>query len=104
MRPWPRALSALCLALLVAVRSDVGATPQQTAQLPVIPENASVDELLTIADTLLSDIKGNLAFPIYERALAGATERVLELQQARAHYGMARVLYYRTQYATAREH
>jgi CHAT domain-containing protein len=91
-------LSAFCLAFLVSVRSDVG------AQAPVIPENASVDELLTIADQLLKDIKGNLAFPIYERALTQAQQRSLEPQEARARYGMARVLYYRTQYAAAREH
>lgn len=101
MRPWRRPLSALCLALLVALRPDVGA---QTAPAPVVPDNASVDELLGIADKLLSEIKGNLAFPIYERALARAQQMSLEPQEARARYGMARVLYYRTQYAPAREH
>ncbi len=104
MRLWPRALSALCLALLVALRPDVGATPQQPASPPAIPENALVDELLSTADQLLNDIKGNLAFPIYERALERAAQQSLEGQQARARYGMARVLYYRTQYAAAREH
>jgi CHAT domain-containing protein len=101
MRPWTRTLSALCLALLVALRPEVGA---QSEQPPVVPENASVDELLSIADQLLNEIKGNLAFPIYERALARAQQMSLESQQARARYGMARVLYYRTQYAAAREH
>jgi CHAT domain-containing protein len=101
MRPWPRALSAICLALLVALRPDVGG---QTAQPPAIPENASVDEILSIADQLLNDIKGNLAFPIYERALTRAQAMSLETQEARARYGMARVLYYRTQYSAAREH
>ena len=63
-----------------------------------------MDELLAIADQLLNDIKGNLAFPIYERALAaGAAAMSLEPQEARARYGMARVLYYRTQYTAARE-
>lgn len=100
MRRWHRALSALCVALLVLVCPEIDAAPQQ----PVIPENASVDELLGIADTLLAESKGNTAFPIYERALAEAGQRLLEPQQARAHYGMARVLRYRTQYATAREH
>jgi CHAT domain-containing protein len=115
MRSWSRALPALCLALLVVLRPDVGARQPgpfepasqggaQTAQPPAIPENASVDELLSTADQLLDDIKGNLAFPIYERALTQAQERSLEPQEARARYGMARVLYYRTQYAAAREH
>jgi CHAT domain-containing protein len=105
MRPWPRALSALCLVLLVALRPDVGAAQNpQAAQPPAIPENASVDELLATADQLLNDIKGNLAFPIYERALTRAQATSLETQEARARYGMARVLYYRTQYAAAREH
>ena len=111
MRPWPRALSALCLTLLVALRPDVDARradpfgpAEQAVQPPAIPENASVDELLSVADRLLADIKGNLAFPIYERALARAQAMSLETQEARARYGMARVLYYRTQYAAAREH
>jgi CHAT domain-containing protein len=98
MRYWPGTLSALCLALLLVVRPDIG------AQSPAIPDNASVDELLSIADQLLNDIKGNLAFPIYERALAQAQQRSLDPQEARARYGMARVLYYRTQYDAAREH
>ena len=68
------------------------------------PQNASVDELLATADKLLAEIKGNTAFPIYERALERATEMSLEAQQARARFGMARVLYYRAQYAAAREH
>jgi CHAT domain-containing protein/tetratricopeptide (TPR) repeat protein len=100
MRLWPRVLSALCLALVVVVRPEIGAQ----APAPVVPENASVDELLSIADQLLNDIKGNLAFPIYERALTEAQRLSLEPQEARARYGMARVLYYRTQYAAAREH
>jgi CHAT domain-containing protein/tetratricopeptide (TPR) repeat protein len=100
MRTW-RALPALCLALVVAVRLEIGATP---AQQPLVPDNASVDELLTTADKLLLESKGNTAFPIFERALASATERGLEPQQAHALYGMARVLYYRTQYAPARDH
>jgi CHAT domain-containing protein/tetratricopeptide (TPR) repeat protein len=104
MRLWPRALSALCLALLVALRPDLAAAPQQAPQGPTVPENASVDELLSIADQLLNDIKGNLAFPIYERALARAQQTSLEAQEARARYGLARVQYYRTQYAGAREH
>src|SRR5688572_27830451 len=118
MRPWPRVLSALCLVLLVGLRPDLGAARRagpfgpaaqsgpapQAAQPPAVPENASVDELLSIADQLLSDIKGNLAFPIYERALTRAQQMSLEPQEARARYGMARVLYYRTQYAAAREH
>jgi CHAT domain-containing protein len=111
MRPWPRALSALCLTLLVALCPDVDARradpfepAEQAAQPPAIAENASVDELLAIADKLLADIKGNLAFPIYERALARAQAMSLETQEARARYGMARVLYYGTQYAAAREH
>ena len=111
MRHWPGTLSALCLALLVAVRPDIDARragpvgpAAPSAQAPAIPENASVDELLAIADQLLNDIKGNLAFPIYERALARAQQMSLEPQEARARYGMARVLYYRTQYAPAREH
>src|SRR5688572_30860759 len=118
MRPWPRVLSALCLVLLVGLRPDLGAARRagpfgpadqsgpaaQTVQPPAVPENASVDELLSIADQLLSDIKGNLAFPIYERALTRAQQMSLEPQEARARYGMARVLYYRTQYAAAREH
>jgi CHAT domain-containing protein/tetratricopeptide (TPR) repeat protein len=109
MRPWQGALSALCFALMLVARPDVGASPQQaaspqTVQAPDVPANASVDELLAIADKLLGEIKGNLAFPIYERALSGATDHGLELQQARARYGLARVLYYRTQYAAAREH
>ena len=101
MRLWPRALSALCLALLVALRPDIGA---QTTQPSLVSENASVDELLSVADQLLNDIKGNLAFPIYERALTRAQQQSLEPQEARARYGMARVLYYRTQYDAAREH
>jgi len=112
MRPWTRTLSALCLALLVALHPEVGvarrAGPRgpaaQSEPPPVVPENASVDELLSIADRLLNEIKGNLAFPIYERALAKAQQLSLEPQQARARYGMARVLYYRTQYAAARDH
>ena len=100
MRLWLRTLLALSLALLVLTRSDIGATPQQ----PTVPENASVEELLAIADQLLQDIKGNLAFPIYERALERAMQMSLEPQEARARYGMARVLYYRAQYAPAREH
>src|SRR5688572_2077747 len=118
MRPWPRVLSALCLVLLVGLRPDLGAARRagpfgpadqsgpaaQTVQPPAVPENASVDELLSIADQLLSDIKGNLAFPIYERALTRAQQLSLESQEARARYGMARVLYYRGQYAAAREH
>jgi len=100
MRLWLRTLPALSLALLVLTRSDIGATPQQ----PTVPENASVEELLAIADQLLEDIKGNLAFPIYERALERAMQMSLEPQEARARYGMARVLYYRAQYAPAREH
>ena len=118
MRPWPRVLSALCLVLLVGLRPDLGAARRagpfgpdaqsepaaQAVQPPAVPENASVDELLSIADQLLSDIKGNLAFPIYERALTRAQQMSLEPQEARARYGMARVLYYRTQYAAAREH
>jgi len=100
MRLWLRTLLALSLALLVLTRSDIGATPQQ----PTVPENASVEELLAIADQLLEDIKGNLAFPIYERALERAMQMSLEPQEARARYGMARVLYYRAQYAPAREH
>lgn len=100
MRLWLRTLPALSLALLVLTRSDIGATPQQ----PTVPENASVEELLAIADQLLQDIKGNLAFPIYERALERAMQMSLEPQEARARYGMARVLYYRAQYAPAREH
>ena len=108
MRLWSRALSAICLALTVVVRADVGAAgpsgPAEQAASPAVPENASVDELLAIADKLLADIKGNLAFPIYERALTSAQQQSLELQEARARYGMARVLYYRTQYDTAREH
>jgi CHAT domain-containing protein/tetratricopeptide (TPR) repeat protein len=107
MRSLSRALSAICLALTVFVRADVGAAgpsaAAEQAAAPAVPENASVDELLSIADQLLNDIKGNLAFPIYERALAVAQQQSLELQEARARYGMARVLYYRTQYATARE-
>jgi len=107
MRLWSRALSAICLALMVAVQADVGAArpsgPAEQAASPAVPENASVDELLAIADQLLNDIKGNLAFPIYERALAAAQQQSLELQEARARYGMARVQYYRTQYAAARE-
>jgi CHAT domain-containing protein len=102
MRPWPRTLSALYLVLLVALRPEIGVA--QSEQPPVVPENASVDELLSIADQLLNDIKGNLAFPIYERALARAQQLSLESQEARARYGMARVLYYRGQYAAAREH
>jgi CHAT domain-containing protein/tetratricopeptide (TPR) repeat protein len=134
MRLRQRALTALCLALLLAVRSDIGAAPagsagpsafafgygetrrssqserwrfepaEQAAQQPAIPENASVDELLKIADQLLGESKGNAAFPIYERALAAAIERGLETQQAKAHHGMARVLSFRAQYATARDH
>jgi CHAT domain-containing protein len=112
MRPWTRTLSALCLALLVALRPDISAArragpfgpAEQAAQPPVVPENASVDELLSIADQLLNEIKGNLAFPFYERALARAQQMSLESQEARARYGMARVLYYRTQYTAAREH
>jgi CHAT domain-containing protein/tetratricopeptide (TPR) repeat protein len=103
MRRWHRALSALSLALLVVVRPGVEATPQQTTP-PVLSENASVDELLKIADQLWAENKGNTAFPIYERALAAAIERGLEPQQAQARMGVARVLSYRTQYATAREH
>jgi CHAT domain-containing protein len=103
MRLRPRALTVICLALLVALRSDIGASPQQSAP-PLVPENASVDEMLSIADQLVRDIKGNLAFPIYERALAGAEARALAPQQAQAHHGLARVLYYRTQYAAARDH
>jgi CHAT domain-containing protein len=118
MRPWSRTLSALCLALLVALRPDIGAARRagplrpaeqagpaaQSEQPPVVPENASVDELLSRADQLLNDIKGNLAFPIYERALERAQQLSLESQEARARYGMARVHYYRGQYAAAREH
>ena len=100
MRLWLRTLPALFLALLVLARSDIRATPQQ----PAVPENASIEELLSIADQLLQDIKGNLAFPIYERALERAMQMSLEPQEARARYGMARVLYYRAQYAPAREH
>jgi CHAT domain-containing protein/Tfp pilus assembly protein PilF len=103
MRRWHRALSALSLALLVVVRPGVEATPQQTTP-PVLSENASVDELLKIADQLWAENKGNTAFPIYERALAAAIERGLEPQQAQARMGVARVLSYRTQYATARDH
>jgi len=87
MRHWPGTLSALCLALLVALRPDIDARKAapvapaaQSAQAPTIPENASVDELLAIADQLLNDIKGNLAFPIYERALARAQQMSLESQ------------------------
>jgi hypothetical protein len=104
MRRWHRALSALCLALLVLVRPGIDAAPPQTSPQLVVPENASVDELLSIADKLWSEAKGNTAFPLYERALAGAEQRGLELQQAQAHHGIARVLNYRTQYATARDH
>ena len=86
--------------MLVAVCLTASATPQQ----PTIPDNASVDELLTSAQKLLSESKGNAAFPIFERALAGATERGLEPQQADALAGMARVFYYRTQYSSARDH
>src|SRR5688572_5944432 len=103
MRHWRRSLSALGFALLVVVRSDIGAA-RQTQQPVVVPQNASVDELLATADKLLAEIKGNTAFPIYERALERATDLSLEPQQARARYGMARVLYYRAQYAAAREH
>ena len=101
MRHWHLALSALCFALLVVVRSDIGAARQ--TQPPAVPENASVDELLATADKLLGEIKGNTAFPIYERALERAVQLSLEPQEARARYGMARVLYYRTQYDAARE-
>jgi CHAT domain-containing protein/tetratricopeptide (TPR) repeat protein len=104
MRPWERALPALCCALLAVIRPGVEATPQQTTPPPLVAENASVDEMLATADKLLSEIKGNTAFPIYERALSGAIERGLEPQEARARHGMARVLYYRTQYTAAREH
>jgi CHAT domain-containing protein/tetratricopeptide (TPR) repeat protein len=103
MRPWKRALSALCFALLVFVRPDVEATPQQTAPQPLVSENASVDEMLVVADKLLAELKGFTAFPIYERALERAIQMSLELQEARARYGMARVLYYRPQYQAARE-
>jgi CHAT domain-containing protein/tetratricopeptide (TPR) repeat protein len=104
MRPWHRALSALCVALLVAIRPGVDAAPQDASPQPVVPENASVDEMLATADTLLSEIKGTTAFPIYQRALERAIQMSLEPQEARARYGMARVLYYGTQYAAAREH
>ena len=103
MRHWRRPLSALCFALLVVVRSDIGAARQ--TQPPAVPQNASVDELLATADKLLAEIKGNTAFPIYERALERATEMSLEPQQARARFGMARVLYYRDRSTPeAREH
>jgi CHAT domain-containing protein len=102
MPHWGHRLSALALALLVVVCSDIGAA-QQTP-LPPVPENASVDEVLAAAETLLGESKGNAAFPLFERALRGAVERDLEPQQARAHMGMARVLSFRTQYATARDH
>jgi CHAT domain-containing protein/tetratricopeptide (TPR) repeat protein len=102
MRLWLRALSAVCVVLLVVVRPDIGAAPQ-TAPPVTVPENASVDELLATADTLLAESKGNTAFPIYERALERAMQMSLERQEARARHGMARVLYFRTQYAAARE-
>jgi CHAT domain-containing protein/tetratricopeptide (TPR) repeat protein len=102
MRHRHHVLSALCMALLVAVRPDIGAARQ--TQQPVVPQNASVDELLATADKWLGESKGNTAFPFFERALEGAVERGLEPQQARAHVGLSRVLYYRTQYAAAREH
>jgi CHAT domain-containing protein/tetratricopeptide (TPR) repeat protein len=102
MRNWHRLVTALCFALLV-VRPGVGANPQQAAPPPAVPENASVDELLATADQLLRDIKGNLAFPYYERALERSVQQSLEPQEARARYGMARVLNYRAQYAAARE-
>jgi CHAT domain-containing protein/tetratricopeptide (TPR) repeat protein len=108
MPSWKRALSALALALVVVVRHGVEATPQQAPPQqtgpPLVPENASVDELLKIADQLWGESKGNTAFPIYERALAAAIERGLKLQQAQARMGVARVLSYRTQYAAARDH
>ena len=96
-------LSALCLALLVVCAPDIGAARQ--APQPAVPQNASVDELLATADTLLGEFKGNTAFPFFERALEGArADEALEPQEARAHYGLAQILYYRTQYAAAREH
>ena len=103
MRFWGRALPALCCALLVAIRPGIEASPQQPPPQPLVAENASVDELLATADRLLSEIKGNIAFPIYERALERAMQLSFDLPEARARYGMARVLYYRADYARARE-
>jgi CHAT domain-containing protein/tetratricopeptide (TPR) repeat protein len=64
---------------------------------------AAVDAQLQQAGALLGESKGNLAFPIFERALAGAMALGLDTSEADARSGLGEVLFYRTQYAAARE-
>lgn len=100
-------LSGALLTLLLLTSVRMGATDQSPAPVPggaSRPASASdVDLLLENAEKLLSERKGNLAVPIFERALQGARELTLERQEAQALAGISEVSYYNAQYASARD-
>ncbi len=104
MRPWPRPLSALCLALLVVVRSDIGALRPHAQPRSHRSENASVDELLPTADKLLARSR---ATPRFRSTNARSSVR-RDVARAAGSAGALRhgscALLPRDSHAAAREH
>jgi CHAT domain-containing protein/tetratricopeptide (TPR) repeat protein len=105
MRSSPRLSAALCLAVVVALAATYAsprAAPQQSTSAEVSTE--SLDDLLASAEKLLDARRGFDAQPLFERALTQAISLGREQPEAQVRAGLGEVLFYRTQYAAARDH
>jgi CHAT domain-containing protein/tetratricopeptide (TPR) repeat protein len=106
VRTWLRFLTALCFALVIAVRPGTGAASREPGpQQPVaaLGEPATLEDLLESAESLLRQGKGFAAQPLFERARDQAIALGRETEEAQARTAIGEILFYRTQYMAARE-